>query len=79
MSISPERAMDKRKTIFIFAALFLAGIASFVAGRLLSSNQPDDMTATFLSGQGQSRVGNALDQAIGLGFARTPESRHHDQ
>jgi hypothetical protein len=69
--------MIKRQSMLIFAALFLAGVFCILAGRLIGWNPADEPAAATTTPE-SSRLGTALEQAMGLAPSRTPDATRPD-
>ena len=64
--------MINRKTVLVFAALFLAGVSGIVAGRWLGWGGAD-ADAEINTSHSATRLGTALGQAIGLAPSHAPD------
>ena len=68
--------MIGRKTLLVFAALFLAGVSGIVAGRLIGLGNAQEEPALTA---GRSRIGTALDHALGLAPQHAPGVKNADR
>ena len=76
LECSQGNAMINRKSMLVFAALFLAGVSCIVAGRLMGWTPADEPAAA--TTRESSRLGTALGQAMGLAPSRAPEATRPD-
>ena len=75
---SRENAVTKRKTPLVFVALFLAGVAGIVAGRLMGWGADAQEESAISATHPTSRLGTALGQAIGLVPGKPADPQRRD-
>jgi hypothetical protein len=69
--------MMRRKTLLVFVALFLAGVAGIVAGRLIGWGADAEEPAAGAP-HAVSRLGAALGQAMGFSAGKPADAQRRD-